>query len=173
MKKSVIYIFLSLIVVIILVIVIGDFRSTRPDRMSGNPYKLNMDRITSVDPELITYRETKNYQINARQAGGIAVAGEKIYLAADTFLQVFDHAGNQVLKVSLAEPAGCLEVGLQGDIFVGYRSAIALSSRGSLLHFSSPVAEYNAIALLYPTKISPRSPTSRHPAGSARETFST
>jgi hypothetical protein len=78
MKKSVIYLFLSLIVIIILVIVIGDFRSTRPDRMSGNPYKLNLDKIKSVDPDLVTYHETKNYRINARQAGGIAVAGEKI-----------------------------------------------------------------------------------------------
>ncbi len=149
MKKSVIYIFLSLIVVIILVIVIGDFRSTRPDRMSGNPYKLNMDRITSVDPELITYQETKNYQINARQAGGIAVAGEKIYLVADTFLQVFDHAGKQVLKVSLAEPAGCLEVGLQGDIFVGYRSAIALySATGEEKWRSDPLDERAVITAL-------------------------
>jgi len=151
MKKSVIYIFLSLIVVIILVIVIGDFRSTRPDRMSGNPFKLNMDRITSVDPDLITYQETKNYRINAKQAGGIAVAGEKIYLVADTFLQVFDHAGKQVLKVPLAEPARCLEVGLEGDIIVGYRQAIALySATGEEKWRSDPLDEravFTALAL--------------------------
>ncbi len=130
MKKSIIYIFLALIVVIILVIVIGDFRSTRPDRMSGNPFKLNLDRIKSVDPDLVTYRETRNYRVDARQAGGIAVAGEKIYLAADTFLQVFDYAGRQVMKVTLPEPAGCLEVSIKEDIIVGFRNSLALYSAG-------------------------------------------
>jgi outer membrane protein assembly factor BamB len=149
MKKSVIYIFLSLIVIIILIIVISDFRSTRPDRMSGNPYKLNMGRITSVDPDLITYQETKNYRINARRAGGIAVAGEKIYLAADTFLQVFDYAGKQILKITLPEPAGCLEVSKRGDIIVGYRNAVALySAAGEMKWRSEPLNERAVITAL-------------------------
>lgn len=149
MKKSVIYIFLSLIVIIILVIVIGDFRSTRPDRMSGNTFKLNLDKIKSVDPNLVTYQETKNYPINARQAGGIAVAGEKIYLAADTFLQVFDFAGKQILRVSLPEPAGCLEVSKRGDIIVGYRNAVALySAAGEEKWRSAPLDERAVITAL-------------------------
>ena len=149
MRKSVIYIFLSLIVVIILVIVIGDFRSTRPERMSGNPYKLNMDRITSVDPDLITYHETKNYPINALQAGGIAVSGDKIYLVADTFLQVFDHAGRQLLKVYLSEPAGCLEVSKRGDIIIGFRNAVTLySAAGEEKWLSKPLDERAVITAL-------------------------
>jgi outer membrane protein assembly factor BamB len=149
MKKSVIYIFLSLIVVIILVIVIGDFRSTRPDRMSGNPYKLNLDRIKSVDPDLVTYQETKNYLINARKAGGIAVAGNKIYLAADTFLQVFDYAGKQILKVTLPEPAGCLEIRNRDDIIIGFRNVIALySTAGEEKWRSEPLDERAVITAL-------------------------
>jgi outer membrane protein assembly factor BamB len=149
MKKSVIYIFLSLIVVIILVIVIGDFRSTRPDRMSGNPFKLNMDRIKSVDPDLVTYHETRNYRIDARKAGGIAVSGEKIYLVADTFLQVFDHAGKQIFKVSLPEPAGCLLVNPQGDIIIGFRNVLALySSAGEEKWRGEPLDERAVITAL-------------------------
>jgi hypothetical protein len=149
MKKSVIYLFLSLIVVIILVIVIGDFRSTRPDRMSGNPFKLDMDRIKSVDPNLVTYRETRNYRINAREAGGIAVAGEKIYLAADTFLLVFDYEGMQMLKVTLPEPAGCLEISERDDIVIGYRNSLALySSAGEEKWRSEPLDERAVITAL-------------------------
>lgn len=149
MKKSVIYIFLSLIIVIILVIVIGDFRSTRPDKMSGNPYKLNMDRMKTVDTNLVTYRETKNYPINARQAGGLAVAGEKIYLVADTFLQVFDHGGKQLLKVILTEPARCLEVNAQEDMIIGFRNSIALySSAGQEQWRSDPLNEKAVITAL-------------------------
>jgi len=145
MKKSVIYVFLSLIVVIILVIVIGDFRSTRPDRMSGNPFKLNMDRIKSVDPNLVTYQETRNYPIDARKAGGIAVSGEKIYLAADTFLQVFDYAGKQIFKVSLPEPAGCLEVNPQEEIIVGFRNAVALYSTAGEEKWRSETLDERAV----------------------------
>lgn len=149
MKKSVIYIFLSLIVFIILVIVISDFRSTRPDRMSGNPYKLNTDRIKAVDPKLVTYQETKNYPINARQAGAIAVAGEKIYLVADTFLQVFDHEGKQLLKKKLTEPARCLEVNEQGDMIIGFRNMLALySSTGEEQWRSDPLDERAVITAL-------------------------
>ncbi len=149
MKKSVIYVFLSLIVVIILVIVISDFRSTRPDRMAGNPFKLDIERIKSVDPDLVTYRETRNYRINARKAGGIAVAGEKIYLAADTFLQVFDHEGKQMWKVSLPEPASCLAVSAGNDIIVGFRSRIALySAAGEEKWRSEPRDERTVITAL-------------------------
>jgi hypothetical protein len=125
MKKSVIYLFLFLIVVIIGVIIIADFRSTRPGRMSGNPYELDMESIKKVDPSLVTYRETRNYPINARKAGGLAVSGNKIYLVADTFLQVFDRSGKQLLLVHLPEPASCVEVDADDDILVGYRNSLA------------------------------------------------
>jgi sugar lactone lactonase YvrE len=149
MKKSIIYTFLSLIVVVILVIVIGDFRSTRPDRMSGNPYKLDLTRIKSVDPDLIRYVETRNYQINARQAGGIAVEGGKIYLAADSFLQVFDHQGRQDIKISLPEQARCLEITAGNEILVGYRNSIALySPEGEELWRSEPLDERAVITAL-------------------------
>ena len=149
MKKSVIYLFLSLIVVVILVIVIGDFRSTRPDRMSGNPYKLDFDKIKSVDPELIQYKETKNYEINAEQAGGIAVAGGKIFLVADDFLQVFDYEGKQYFKKPLPEQARCLEITSTNDIIVGFRNSIALfSPEGVEIWRSEPLDERAVITAL-------------------------
>jgi hypothetical protein len=149
MSKLVIYIFLALIVIIIGVVIIGDFRSTRPDRMSGNPFKLDVDRITSVDPGLVTYRETRNYRINARKACAIAVAGERIYLAADTFLQVIDFAGKQWLKIPLPEPAGCLEVNMQGDIIAGYRNSIGMfAASGEEKWRSEPLDERSVITAL-------------------------
>jgi hypothetical protein len=149
MKKSGIYIFILLIVVIILVIIIGDFRSTRPDRMSGNPYKLEMDRITAVDSGMVTYRETRNYRIHARNAGGIAVANRKIYLAADTFLQVFDHAGKQMLRIELPEPAACLVVNPEGDMVVGFRRGIArYDANGMEIWRGEPLNERAVITAL-------------------------
>ena len=149
MKKTVIYLFLSLIIVVILVIVIGDFRSTRPDRMSGNPYELDIDGIRSVDPDLITYKETKNYKIDAAQAGGIAVAGGKIFLVADDFLQVFDYGGKQYFREPLPEQARCLEVTATNDIIVGFRNSIALlSPEGEEIWRSEPLDERAVITAL-------------------------
>ena len=149
MKKPVIYLFLILVLVIIGVIIIADFRSTRPDRMSGNPFKLDTERIKAVDPGLVTFRETRNYRIDADQAGAIAVAGEKIYLTADTFLQVFDQAGKQILRIDLPEPASCLEVNGKGDMVVGFRQAIACySAAGTAIWRSESLDERAVITAL-------------------------
>ena len=128
MKNSVIYVFISIILVLILVVVVIDFSSNRPGKMSGNPYKLDIDEIRAVDPEMVTYRETRNYDIVAEKLGGIALAGDKIFLAADDYLQVFDKGGKQVMKISLPYFPSCVTVSEQGNILVGFRNAIALYS---------------------------------------------
>lgn len=128
MKKSVIYVFLSIVIVVILVVVVVDFSSNRPGRMSGNPYKLDVDKIRAVDPEMVSYRETRNYDIGAEKAGAIALAGEKIFLAADDFVQVFNSEGKQLMKISLPRFPRCITVNKQGNILVGFRNAIALYS---------------------------------------------
>ena len=128
MKKPVIYIILATAIVVIAVVVVLDLRSTRPDRMSGNPYKLDVEEIKAADPEMVGYRETRDYETGAQKVSGIAVAGGRIYLAADDYLQVFDQSGKQVLKKILPRPPRCLAVNKQGDILVGFRNAISLYS---------------------------------------------
>jgi outer membrane protein assembly factor BamB len=128
MKKSFIYVFLSLVLIIILVLVVMDFSSNRPGRMSGNPYKLDVDEIMAVDPELISYRETRNYDIRADKLGGIALSGENICIGADDYLQMIDPEGKQIMKIKLPYSPECLTVSGQGNILVGFRNGLALYS---------------------------------------------
>lgn len=128
MKKTLLAVFLVLVVAVIVYVVASDFRSKRPGRMSGNPYELDVDAIKAADPSLVTYRETRNYETGAEQVGGIAIAGDRIYLGADDYLQVFDKKGKQILKVTLPRFPRCLTVDEQGNILVGFRNFISLYS---------------------------------------------
>lgn len=128
MKKSIIYVFLSLIVIVILIIVVLDFSSNRPGRMSGNPYKLDVEEIKAVDPALISYRETRNYDIGAERLGGIALSGENICLVADNYMQMIDPGGKLLMKVILPYSPECLTVTGEGNLIVGFRNALAMYS---------------------------------------------
>jgi len=129
MKKSLVYVLLIIMIAVIMIIVVRDFRSNRPGRMAGNPYKLDVGEIKAIDPELITYRETRNYEITAKQIGGISISGDNIVIVADKLLQVLNPRGEQVMKTSLPSFPMTVNVGNQNDILVGFRNAIALYSQ--------------------------------------------
>ena len=142
MKKSVVYASVSFAFLVILVVVVMDLRSNRPGRMSGNPYKLDVEDIRAVDPALITYRETRNYDIGAEKAGAIALAGDRVLLGADDYLKVIDQDGKQLMKITLPGFPRCLAVSRNGDILVGFRNAIALySPAGEKLWMSDSLGE--------------------------------
>jgi sugar lactone lactonase YvrE len=129
MKKLGIIIFLILLAGVIIIIVVGDFKSTRLDNRSGNQYELDIDEYKVVDPSLITYKETKNYTIQADSVNGIGYSRQKIYLVADRFLQVFDLQGSQVLKVGLPDSPRCLDITKDETIVIGFGDHIGLFSK--------------------------------------------
>lgn len=128
MKKLGIILFLILLAAVMIIIVVGDFKSTRLDNRPGNQYELNIDEYKVVDPSLIAYKETKNYTIQADSVNGIAYSRQKIYIVADQFLQVFDLKGKQLLKVNLPDPPKCLDVTKDGTIMIGFKDHIGMFS---------------------------------------------
>ncbi|KPK82560.1 MAG: hypothetical protein AMS27_14455 [Bacteroides sp. SM23_62_1] len=129
MKKFGIVIFLILLAVVIIFIVVGDFKSTRLGNRSENLYELDIDAYKDVDPSLIPYKETKNYTIQADSVNGIGYLRQKIYIVADMFLQVFDLEGKQLLKANLPYPPKCLDVVEDGTIVIGFKDRIGLFSQ--------------------------------------------
>ena len=129
MKKFGIVIFLILLAVVIIFIVVGDFKSTRLGNRSENLYELDIDAYKDVDPSLIPYKETKNYTIQADSVNGIGYLRQKIYIVADMFLQVFDLEGKQLLKANLPYPPKCLDVVEDGTIVIGFKARIGLFSQ--------------------------------------------
>ncbi len=101
MKNKGIVVFLILLALIIVAVIAGDVLTNRPEKRSANPFEFSIDEFKAVDPELIHYRETKNFNIGFDEPAGIAVDSLGIYLVGDQKLKMIDFAGNLLLDINL------------------------------------------------------------------------
>jgi outer membrane protein assembly factor BamB len=149
MKKPALIVILILLSAVIIYIVIGDQKSTRVGNRSGNIYELDIDQFKSVDPSLISHRETRNYTLDADRVSGLAYSNNKLYLAADQYYQVFDLAGRQLLKVELPDSVICLNVMADESVVVGFRQYISMyDASGELIWTCDPLGERAVITAL-------------------------
>lgn len=101
MKNKGIIIFLILLAVVIVAVIVGDYISNRPYKSKANPYEFSVDEFKKVDPDLIKYKETKNFKVGFAEPAGISVNGGKIYIAGDQSLKVIDLSGKLLLEINL------------------------------------------------------------------------
>ncbi len=98
-----------------------------PSGRQGNrlpaAYNYDISRYKRIDPALIQYAETGGFPISLAAARAIAAGPEdKIYVAGDRAVLVFDAQGRQLALRTLSEPPGCLTVNLalhSGRVFAG------------------------------------------------------
>lgn len=93
MKNKGIITFLLILAVVIVAVIVGDYVSDRPNRSKPNPYAYEVDEFKTVDPELIHYKEIKNFRFGLEEPVSIAVFDDKIYIAGDNRLKVIDLTG--------------------------------------------------------------------------------
>ncbi len=93
MKNKGIITFLLILAVVIVAVIMGDYVSDRPNRSKPNPYAYEVDEFKTVDPELIHYKEIKNFRFGLEEPVSIAVFDDKIYIAGDNRLKVIDLTG--------------------------------------------------------------------------------
>lgn len=124
MKENGLYILLFLLAAAIVAIIVADFNSDSAERGAGNPYELNIEEYKSVDPSLVHYRETRNIRLQCEHPRAIAYADGRLYIGADSFLQVITPAGRQLLRVALPASPHCLFPAENGKVYVGFRSFI-------------------------------------------------
>jgi len=101
MKNKGIIIFLILLAVVIVAVIVGDYVSNRPYKSEANPYEFNVDEFRKVDPSLISYTETKNFNPGFTELGGISIYKGRIYVAGDKELKIIDLSGNLLLEINL------------------------------------------------------------------------
>lgn len=101
MKNKGIIIFLILLAVVIVAVIVGDYISNRPYKSKANPYEYSVDEFRKVDPSLILYKETKNFNIGFSEPAGISIGGGRIYLAGDLSIKVIDFSGKLLFEVNL------------------------------------------------------------------------
>jgi hypothetical protein len=126
MKKTVIPVFLLMLTLVIIIIVVGDFQAGKPGNRPDNIYMLEIDQYRSVDPTLISHRETKNYRVEAGEVSALAYDSGKLYVAADKFILVFDLQGIQLLRINLDDAPLCLDITGESMIIAAFRNRLGL-----------------------------------------------
>jgi hypothetical protein len=139
MKNKGIIIFLIFLAVIIVAIIVAEFISNRPDKRPANPFEYNIEAFKDVNAGLVTYRETKNFNIGFDQPGSIDVKNNKIYVAGDRSVKIVDFSGVLINEIGLPGTPRALEV--TGDsVFVALENRILIFSEkgGKLAEWELP-----------------------------------
>ncbi|MBN1158961.1 MAG: hypothetical protein JXA61_06235 [Bacteroidales bacterium] len=138
MQKKLIGIFVLVLFLVIVILVVMDYSSTRPDRRGGNPYEFSADIFTAVDPALVTYREIRQIITNAEQPKAIGCQDDRIYLLADRRLQVLDLTGRQIHEKSFPDEPRCIAVPSTDTLVIGFENYICLTDGSGNVLFTSP-----------------------------------
>ncbi len=142
MKKSLVTILILLAVVVIVAVVMADYRSTRPGRRPSNPFAYDVKEFRSVPGELIGWRETGQMEIDRSPAQAMTFRNGMLYLVAGGELQIIDHNWNRVMRKSLDPDPVCISVTGEGRIVIGYADRIELMRPdGELLAQSGSLGE--------------------------------
>jgi hypothetical protein len=133
MKKRGLTIVILVILTVIIAVIVVDFLNNRPDRRGENPYALEVDQYKEVDPELISHRETRNFDLGLLIPSDMTLYDRALYVSGNSSLVVIPLDGGPAAMHELLPGATCLEVD-QGHIFVGFKSHVAkYSHEGELL----------------------------------------
>jgi sugar lactone lactonase YvrE len=98
-----------------------------PSGQEGNrlpaAYNYDISQYKRTDPALIQYAETGGFPASLAEARAIAVGpDDKIYVAGDRTVLIFDAQGRKLAERTLVDPPGCLTVDLAshaGRVYVG------------------------------------------------------
>ena len=72
MKRTAIIALVAILSVVIVLIITLDVKSTRTGNRPGNKYEVDIDEFMKVDPDLIGYKEIRNYTFESETPDGIA-----------------------------------------------------------------------------------------------------
>lgn len=112
--------FIIVVVVAIVATLIIDTMNNRPGKRGGNPYKLEIDKYSEVDPDLILYKENLQIKLGDVEAKGIAYSDGKLYVIMDSILRIISEKGEAIHSINLENSPRCIHVA-NDVIYIGYR----------------------------------------------------
>ncbi len=127
MKNKGIVIFLIILAVVIVAVIAIDYNSERPNKSEANPYVYDIDEFKNVAPELIKYKETKNFKIGFENPTGIAINNDKIYVTGDKSLKVIDLSGKLLNEIAIDGEPKTVEA-TSNKIFVALEKQVLVFS---------------------------------------------
>jgi len=97
----------------------------------GRDLLYNQSEIRKVDPSLIRYRQAGRVLTLFKVARGLAVGPQdRVYVAGDAGVRVFEPDGKQVAEFETGGEPGCLAVATDGTIFVGMADHVEVYDAG-------------------------------------------
>jgi hypothetical protein len=112
---------------------VGDFMSERPDKSEANPYAYNIDEFKNIDPQLILYKEAKNFKIGFEKPTAIAINDEKIYLAGDASVKVIDLTGTLLNEIGLPGEPSTVEASAEKIYIALGKNILVYTNEGASL----------------------------------------
>lgn len=151
MNARIISIILILGVVAILAIILFDYLSQKPDKRPANPFVENIDEFLTVDPDLISHRETKQIAIKEGTPVDIVYVNGQIILLTEEFIQAIDSNGKEVFRKSLDKTPRCIAKGFKEKLLIGFdNELVAVDMQGDIVSRSetgSGSSSFTAIAV--------------------------
>jgi len=110
------------------------------------PPTADMDKFTPTDPALVHYREAAAIKTGLAAARGIAAGPhDRIYVAGDSAVRVFDAAGKALSTIRTPAEPRCLAVARDGTLYVGMRDHVVVYGAGGARKAAWPSAGKDAI----------------------------
>lgn len=110
MNKTLIYILLLVLGILIAYIMLGDFFSKDMQKSTQNPYAFDIKEFEHVDPSLIKYKETKRIKLDNPFPKAIDYQDGLLGLAFKNKLQVIDTSGREIFNKTIDGPATALHI---------------------------------------------------------------
>lgn len=110
MKKSLIYVLIMILGILIAYIMLGDFFSKDMEKSTKNPYAFDIKEFEHVDPSLIKYKETKRIKLNNASPKAIDYYIGKLGLAFKNKLQLIDTSGREIFNKTIDGPSTAIHI---------------------------------------------------------------
>jgi hypothetical protein len=148
MKKRSLTVVVLVIVGLILLVIVIDSLNNRPDRRGKNPYALEVDRYREVDPELISYKEIRNFSLGLLIASDMSYHNRTLYISGNAALAVIGLDGSPSTLLEILPGSTCLEVD-ETHIFIGFGTYVAkYNHAGELLQQWADLGDRSVITNL-------------------------
>lgn len=126
MKRTLIYITVIIMGILILVIILGDFISGDKADSVTNPYAYDIDEYKAVDPSYIKYKEIKRIGLTHSEPVCIDIKDNRIGIGFKTHLQVIDTNGVELINKAVKGPVSALSFSPDNRIFLAYNNTIEI-----------------------------------------------
>ena len=134
-------------IVVALAVAVGVYVARTLDyRGPKTPPTADMDEFTPTDPALIHYREAAAINTGFAAVRGIAAGPhDRIYVAGDRAVRVFDAAGKALSTIKMPAEPRCLAVAKDGTLYVGMLDHVVVYGADGARKAAWPSAGENAI----------------------------